>query len=102
MYHSHRFETSMVMSAPYVDNEQRIIAANTHRMVVRNPNILEGITVGRFYDEEAWNSAIIQTEKHDSTTHSDPIWPRTLRVDLHKSNQVVSSSRQSALTDVTH
>ncbi|KAI3885631.1 hypothetical protein MKW92_053540 [Papaver armeniacum] len=101
MYHSHRFKTSTVMSAPYVDNEQRIIAASTHPVVFRNPNILEGITVGRFYDEEAWNSAIIQTAKHDSTTNSDPIWPRTLRVDLHQSNQVVSSSRQSASTDVS-
>ncbi|XP_026459383.1 zinc finger protein 7-like [Papaver somniferum] len=101
MYHSHRFKTSTVMSTPYVDNEQRIIASSAHPMVFRNRNILEGITVGRFYDEEAWNSAIIKTAKHDSTTNSDPIWPRTLRVDLHQSNQVVSSSRQSASTDVS-
>ncbi|KAI3885422.1 hypothetical protein MKX03_036314, partial [Papaver bracteatum] len=35
------------------------------------------------------------------TANHDPICPRTLQVDLHQSNQVVSLSRQSASTDVS-
>ncbi|KAI3875977.1 hypothetical protein MKX03_026213 [Papaver bracteatum] len=99
-YHSHKL---MMMSLPYIHTtpSPRSLGVSTHSMVVQNPNISEGNTVGHFVDVEASCSAITQPAKQHSTTtaHSDMIWPGSFHVDNHHPNQAVFSNGQSSSTD---
>ncbi|KAI3914149.1 hypothetical protein MKW98_003222 [Papaver atlanticum] len=96
-YHSHKL---MMMSLPYIHTtpSPRSLGVSTHSMVVQNPNISEGNTVGHFVDVEASCSAITQPAKQHSTTtaHSDMIWPGSFHVDNHHPNQAVFSNGQSS------
>ncbi|RZC66979.1 hypothetical protein C5167_010665 [Papaver somniferum] len=94
-YHSHKL---MMMSLPYIHTTPRTLGVSTHSMVVQNPNISDGNTVGHFIDGEASCSAITQPAKQHSTTttHTDMIWPGSFHVDNHHPHQVVFSNGQSS------
>ncbi|XP_026446376.1 zinc finger protein 7-like [Papaver somniferum] len=102
-YHSHRLMNSMIMGLPYIHTTPRTLGVSTHSLVVQNPNILEGNTVGHFVDVEALCSAITRSAKqHSTTAHNDMIWPGNFHADHHYSNQVALSNGQSSSSTDVH
>ncbi|RZC68857.1 hypothetical protein C5167_031989 [Papaver somniferum] len=87
-----------MMSLPHNPTTPRTLGLSTHSMVVQNPRILEGKTVGHFINVEASCSVIIQSAEENSTTRSDMIWPGSFHVDHHHSNQVVFTDGESSLS----
>ncbi|KAI3889515.1 hypothetical protein MKW92_000406 [Papaver armeniacum] len=75
----------------------RTLGLSTHSMVVQNPSILEGKTVGHFINVEA-SCSVITAKQNSTTTRSDMIWPGSFHVDHHHSNQVVFSDGESSLS----
>ncbi|KAI3914148.1 hypothetical protein MKW98_003221 [Papaver atlanticum] len=102
-YHSHNLMNSMIMGLPYIHTTPRTLGVSTHSLVVQNPNILEGNTIGHFVDVEALCSAITQSAKqHSTTAHSDTMCPGSFHADHHHSNQVAFSNGQSSSSTDVH
>ncbi|KAI3933876.1 hypothetical protein MKX01_028202 [Papaver californicum] len=84
-YRSHELMSTMSLHYPYLHSTPK---TSTHSfMVVQNPNILQGNTVGHFVDVEASHSDMIRS----GSFYFDD--------DEHHLNKPVFSSGQSASTD---
>ncbi|KAI3864285.1 hypothetical protein MKX03_006118 [Papaver bracteatum] len=88
--------TSM-SSLPDINITPRTLGVGSHSMVIQKPNVLEGTTVGHFFDMEASYNATTQ-----SHSHSGMIWPGSFQVDLHYPNQVMFSNGQSSSSTDVH
>ncbi|KAI3836060.1 hypothetical protein MKW98_016364 [Papaver atlanticum] len=97
-YLSHTsMSSSMKISLPDIDTTPRTLGVGSHSMIMQKPNVLEGTTVGHFFDMEASCNATTQ-----SHSHSGMIWPGSFHVDLHYPNQVMFSNGQSSSSTDVH
>ncbi|KAI3973170.1 hypothetical protein MKX01_020905 [Papaver californicum] len=84
-YHPPELMSSIMMSLPYI--QYSTPTTSTHSMVVQNPNILQGNTVGHFVNVEASHSDMIRSGRFHVDDHH------------HHPNKLVFSNGQSAPID---